>query len=97
MKSPLTSCERSYHNVCNWAIFSPVLQDGCSCCQVSPRHAVLVRVLMIWKAIKLPHIFKGIVVKVLQYVDERFLPDKCHLGDMIAQVVQLTLKSRPRN
>ncbi|GBO06909.1 hypothetical protein AVEN_116723-1 [Araneus ventricosus] len=31
MSSPMTFCGRSCHNLCNWAVNSPVFRDGCSC------------------------------------------------------------------
>ncbi|GFS62326.1 hypothetical protein TNCV_5031861 [Trichonephila clavipes] len=42
------------------------------------------------------HILEGIVGRVAQYVDEHYLVDKWHLGDLIAWVAQSALKYRPR-
>ncbi|GBM34792.1 hypothetical protein AVEN_232796-1 [Araneus ventricosus] len=33
IRSPMTFCGRSCHNLCNWAVNSPVFRDGCSCLQ----------------------------------------------------------------
>ncbi|GFV17960.1 hypothetical protein TNCV_2187221 [Trichonephila clavipes] len=42
------------------------------------------------------HILEDIVGRVAQYVDEHYLVDKWHLGDLIAWVAQSALKYRPR-
>ncbi|GFU86697.1 hypothetical protein TNCV_2881171 [Trichonephila clavipes] len=79
MNLPMTSSRRSCHNLCNWA----VIWDACSClsstshiCSIGERSGDLVGQYL--------YILKDIVRRVAQYVDERCLADKWHLGDLRA-------------
>ncbi|GFY12173.1 hypothetical protein TNCV_3097271 [Trichonephila clavipes] len=60
------------------------------------RHALLAKDLVTWQAMVGRHILEDIVGRVAQYVDEHYLVDKWHLGNLIAWVAQSTLKYRPR-
>ncbi|GFU93475.1 hypothetical protein TNCV_319531 [Trichonephila clavipes] len=60
------------------------------------RHALLAKDLVTWQAMVGRHILEDIVGRVAQYVDEHYLVDKWHLGDLIAWVAQSALKYRPR-
>ncbi|GFU56256.1 uncharacterized protein TNCV_713101 [Trichonephila clavipes] len=65
--------------------------------QARPRRALLMKDLVTWQAMEVRHILEGIAGRVAKFVDEHCLADKGHLGDMIAQAVQLMLKSTSRN
>ncbi|GFT64576.1 hypothetical protein TNCV_649591 [Trichonephila clavipes] len=59
------------------------------------QHVLLAKDLVTWQAIVGRHIIEDIVGRVAQYVDEHYLVDKWHLGDLIAWVAQSALKYRP--
>ncbi|GFV78212.1 hypothetical protein TNCV_1036801 [Trichonephila clavipes] len=76
MRSPMISCVRSCHNLCNCVFNSPVFRDGCSClprmsqtCCMGGRSGNLV-------AIEAHHILNDIVGRVAQYVDGHCLVDE---------------------
>ncbi|GFW48228.1 hypothetical protein TNCV_1107911 [Trichonephila clavipes] len=65
--------------------------------QTCLRRTPLERGLVTWQAMGIRHIIEDIAERVAKYADERCLAEKLHLDDMVAQAVQLMLKSCPRN
>ncbi|GFX16676.1 hypothetical protein TNCV_2388201 [Trichonephila clavipes] len=91
----MTPCGRSCHSLCICAVNSPVSLDGCSCLPSASKKCSIGEDLVTWQAMVGRHILEDIVGRVAQYVDEHYLVDKWHLGDLIAWVAQSALKYRP--
>ncbi|GFX37914.1 hypothetical protein TNCV_3835151 [Trichonephila clavipes] len=92
----MTPCGRSCHSLCICAVNSPVSRAAAVAFPARRRHALLAKDLVTWQAMVGRHILEDIVGRVAQYVDEHYLVDKWHLGDLIAWVAQSALKYRPR-